>query len=99
GGPARLLSGGMAGLEFLLIDAPHLYERAGGGPYQDDGFRDWPDNHLRFGALCQVAAGIGRAGLPDGWRPEVVHAHDWQAGLVPLYLAGLPGRPATVTTI
>ncbi|HET7410998.1 MAG TPA: glycogen synthase GlgA [Paracoccaceae bacterium] len=98
GGPARLLAASVAGLDLLLLDAPHLYDRPG-GPYQDDGFRDWPDNHLRFGALCQVAAGIGRAGLPDGWRPEIVHAHDWQAGLAPLYLSDLPERPATVTTI
>src|SRR5690606_37460860 len=67
GGPARLLAGGVAGLDVLLLEAPHHYNR-GGGPYQDSGFRDWPDNHLRFGALCRIAAEIGRAGLPGGWR-------------------------------
>lgn len=98
GGPARLLAARAAGLDLLLLDAPHLYDRPG-GPYQDAGYRDWPDNHLRFGALARVAADCGRAGLPDGWRPQVVHAHDWQAGLAPLYLAESPGRPATVATI
>jgi starch synthase len=98
GGPARLLAGRAAGLDLVLVDAPHLYDRPG-SPYHDDRLRDWPDNALRFGALCRVAARIGRAGLPDGWRPDLVHAHDWQAGLVPLYLADTPGRPATVTTI
>lgn len=98
GVPARVLSGAVAGLDLLLLDAPELFGRPG-GPYCDDGLRDWPDNHLRFGALCRAAAEIARAGLTDGWRPQVVHAHDWQAGLAPLYLSELPDRPATVMTI
>jgi starch synthase len=39
--------------------------------------REWPDNAFRFAALSRAAADIGRgAGVP----PDVVHAHDWQAG-------------------
>lgn len=98
GGPARVLAARAAGLDLLLLDAPHLYDRPG-GPYLDDAQRDWPDNHRRFGALGAVAAIIGEGRLGDGWRPQIVHAHDWQAGLAPLYLSAVPGRPATVTTI
>src|SRR5690606_19434853 len=54
GGTARLIAGRMAHLDLLLLDAPHLYDRPG-GPYQDGASRDWPDNHLRFGALGRVA--------------------------------------------
>ena len=46
---------------------------------------DWPDNALRFAALARVAAAIG-ARRDRRLRPEVVHAHDWQAGLAPAYL-------------
>ena len=41
---------------------------------------------------------IGRAGLADGWRPGVVHAHDWQAGLVPAYVTyNAPTRVKTTS--
>lgn len=98
GGPARLLAAREAGLDLLLLDAPHLYARPG-GPYNDQWGGDWPDNPQRFAALCWAGAEIGRGALPD-WRPEVVHAHDWQAGLLPAYLhyAGGP-RPGTVFTV
>ncbi len=32
-------------------------------------------------------------GLDPFWRPDVVRAHDWHAGLAPAYLAAR-GRPA-----
>ena len=44
-----------------------------------------------------MAIARGAAGL--AWRPDVVHAHDWQAGLVPALLAAEAERPATVFTI
>ena len=98
GGPVRLLAARAAGADFLVIDAPHLYARFG-NPYVGPDGRDWPDNALRFAALAQCAAAVGRGALP-GFVPDVVHAHDWQAGLAPAYLhyAGGP-RPRTVMTI
>jgi len=106
GGPARVLAAGAAGLDLLVLDAPHLYARPG-GPYADAQGADWPDNPRRFAALSWAAAEIGRGLLPD-WRPAVVHAHDWQAGLVPAYLRYGPHqdtghdtgpRPGTVFTV
>ena len=98
GGPARLLATRAAGLDLLILDAPHLYARPG-GPYNDPQGRDWPDNPQRFAALSWAAAAIGRGALP-GWRPAVVHAHDWQAGLAPAYLHyGEGPRPGTVFTV
>lgn len=98
GGPATLIAGEAKGLDVIAIDAPHLYARPG-NPYVGPDGRDWPDNVFRFAALGKVAAEIGRgaAGLP---APDVVHLHDWQAGLAPAYLAFGPGpRPKTVATI
>ncbi|WP_262027788.1 glycogen synthase GlgA [Microvirga sp. Mcv34] len=98
GGAARLLSGRAAGLDLFVIDAPHLFERPG-SPYLAPNGRDWPDNARRFAALARAAADIGQ-GLAPAFVPDVVHAHDWQAGLVPVYLSltGQP-RPGTVVTI
>ena len=84
GGPARLLSASTASLELFVLDAPHLFQRAG-GPYTGDNAIEWSDNAVRFAALGLVAARIGR-GLIAGFVPDVVHAHDWQAGLAPAYL-------------
>jgi starch synthase len=98
GGEARLLAGTGAGLELLVLEAPHLFGRPG-NPYVDAGGLDWPDNHRRFGALARIAADIGLGRLGH-WRPDLVHAHDWQAGLVPLYLRMTDGpRPAAVLTV
>jgi starch synthase len=98
GGRGRVLAGQVGGVEVLLLDAPHLFDREG-GPYSHPG-GDWPDNAQRFAALSWVAAGIARNGLADGWRPRVLHAHDWQAGFAPAYLAfGGPRDVGSVITI
>lgn len=97
GGPARVMAGQVAGLDLLLLDAPHLYDRVG-GPYSD-AQGDYPDNAQRFAALSWMAARIAREGLDD-WRPDVVHGHDWQAGFAPAYLKYHgSGGAASVMTI
>jgi starch synthase len=89
-GPARFLLGRSAtGVPVYLLDCPALFDRPG-GPYEESG-----DSHLKFGALAWAAARLARSG---DWRPDVVQAHDWQAGLVPAHLA-LAGGPKTVMTI
>jgi starch synthase len=89
-----------AGLPVWLVDSPHLYRRPG-TPYQDAQGGDWPDNDVRFGVLCQVAAWCAREGQTLGWSADVVHCHDWQAGLVPLLLQHRNGgtRARSVFTI
>ncbi len=98
GGAVRLILGRAGDLDLIVLDAPHLYGRPG-NPYLGPDGRDWADNHRRYGLLGRVAADIGLGRLPD-WRPDLVHGHDWQAGLAPAHLAfaGEP-RPATVLTI
>jgi starch synthase len=98
GETARVLDASAGGLHLFVIDAPSLYARPG-NPYTDASGRDWPDNAERFAALAMVAARLGQGALP-GYQPDIIHAHDWQAGLAPAYLryAGGP-RPGTVMTI
>lgn len=98
GGPARLIRGQAAGLNLIAIDAPHLYRRAG-NPYVTADGLDWPDNAIRFAALSFIASVLAVGTVP-GVAPDVVHGHDWQAGLTPAYLHYRGGRrPGTVMTI
>ncbi|WP_193227598.1 glycogen synthase GlgA [Aureimonas psammosilenae] len=90
GGPARVLEARHAGLDLLLLDAPHLYDRLG-GPYISETGADHPDNWARFAALSKAAALIADGAIP-GFQPNILHAHDWQAGLAPVYVAFGGGR-------
>jgi starch synthase len=98
GGPAQVLRGKAAGLDIMAISAPHLYDRPG-NPYLGPGGRDWPDNAQRFAGLAAIAASIAR-GAVKRFRPKLVHAHDWQAGLTAAYLHyGGPKPPPSVFTV
>ena len=97
GGPAKLRACTAEGIELMLLEAPHLFDRAG-GIYLDATGQDWTDNAQRFGALSQVAARVAMEGA-TGWKPDLVHAHDWQAGLVPAYLRQWGAEVPSVLTI
>lgn len=94
-GPARiLLSETPVGVPIYLLDAPRFFDRPG-GPYDE-----WGDSYRKFAAFSWAVAHLGRHGDREGWKPQVVHCHDWQVGLAPAYLAlEGPGRPGTVITI
>jgi len=98
GGAGRVLHGRAAGLDLLVLDAPHLFARDG-NPYLGPDGRDWPDNPERFAALSWTAMVVARDGLADGWRPSLVHGHDWQAALAPYYVRGHAGRVPSVLSI
>ncbi len=97
GAKARLVEANLDGLDLIVLDAPLLFDRAG-GPYADATGRDWPDNWKRFAALARAGADIAIGGL-KGWKPSLVQAHDWQAGLLPAYLkfAGEAVPPSVMT--
>ena len=98
GGPAQLLVAKGAGLDLFVLEAPHLFARPG-NPYVGPDGHEWHDNGLRFAALATAAAAIAR-GAVAGYAPDIVHAHDWQAGLAPALLHYRGGtRPATVMTV
>ncbi len=91
----RLIAGRVDGLDLIVLDVPALYDRPG-NPYVGPEGWDWPDNWKRFAALSWVASELG-LGLVDGYRPQIIHAHDWQAGLVPAYVKY--GPSATLKTV
>ncbi len=67
------------GVPFYIVFCPPLFDRD--GLYGADG-KDFPDNAVRFAALCHAAVGVVRY----LFRPDIIHCHDWQAALLPVYL-------------
>ncbi|HEY9028151.1 MAG TPA: glycogen synthase GlgA [Burkholderiaceae bacterium] len=97
----RLLAGRMpgSGVPVYVVDSPWLFRR-GAGPYQDASGRDWADNLQRFALLGWAGARLGFGELDPGWEADVVHAHDWHAGLACAYARAHPAmRAATVYTV
>lgn len=98
GGKASIVGGQAAGLDMLVLDAPHLFDRKG-GPYGDATGNDWADNWRRYAALGKAGAEIA-GGLIPGYAPDIVHAHDWQAAMAPAYIRFGGHRPKpTVMTV
>lgn len=98
--PPQLMTGRLKPLgdaPAYFVKAPDLYERPG-GLYSDPTGAAWPDNHRRFAPLAWAARALAR-GTDAAWRPDVVHAHDWHAGLAPAALAHAAQPVASVMTI
>jgi starch synthase len=68
------------GFTIYFIEQKEFFER--GDLYQERGF-DYPDNAERFVFFSKCVAHLARY-LP--WKPELVHAHDWQAALAALFV-------------
>jgi starch synthase len=85
GGDVELISANMpdTGIPVLLIKSDALYNRP--GLYQDLNGAEWEDNAVRFATLSAVAVRIAQ-GLAGVRKVDLVHAHDWHAGLTPFYM-------------
>lgn len=82
-----------------VVDAPYFYRRSG-NPYQSSTGAEWPDNLQRFALLGWVAAQLAAGALDDDWVPDVMHAHDWHAGMACAYVAQhMPTRAVSVFTV
>lgn len=71
------------GVPVYLFDMPELFDR--GGLYGETG-GDYPDNLERFAYFCRAALIFAKK---TGFKFDLVHCHDWQTGLVPVYLKTL----------
>jgi starch synthase len=81
---ASVQDGGEAGgVRTYLVDCPEFFDRD--HLYMEDG-RDYPDNALRFAGFSLACLEFMRRGTN---APDVIHCHDWQSALVPVYLRGL----------
>lgn len=76
------------GVSFFFVEHLGLFGRDG---FYGDRYGDFGDNHIRYALLCGAAIGIARHLFPT----DIFHCHDWQAGLLPLFLKNfLVGDPA-----
>lgn len=98
GGYAVIRYAEYRGLGLYLIDAPHLYDREG-NPYYGADYRDYADNVVRFGLLGWAAAAVAAGADPFWNKVDVLHAHDWQAGLAAAYLKAWDVPVKSVFTI
>jgi len=73
------------GVVYFFVEHAGLYGRDG---LYGDKYGDFGDNHLRFALLCRAALEISRLYFPA----DIFHCHDWQAGLLPLYLKAFGGQ-------
>ncbi|MBT3391508.1 MAG: glycogen synthase GlgA [Chloroflexi bacterium] len=64
-----------------FIEADKYFDRD--GLYNDAANNDYLDNPRRFGFLSQAALQLCK---DIGFKPDIVHAHDWQTALMPAYL-------------
>ena len=94
-GRAALLRGRLPGFDMpvYVLDAPGLFDRPG-NPYADNTGAAYADNHRRFALLGLAAARLAE-GVDAGWQPDIVHAHDWHAGLACAHIAASRTRRRT----
>ncbi len=91
----------MAGdVPVYLIESNKYFERD--GLYHDAEFNDFGDNPRRFAFFTRAALQLCK---DMGFKPDIIHAHDWQAALAPAYLKvwhwndAVLGQAASVLTI
>jgi starch synthase len=75
------------GVTYYFVDAPWFFDRD--GIYSSYG-SDYGDNHIRFAVFSLTVLNIAR----HFEMPDILHSHDWQAALVPIYAKSwFPGDP------
>lgn len=81
-----------------LVDHP-LFSARTGNPYLDADGEPWPDNGERYLLFCQTAARIAQNEAGLDWKADLVHANDWQTGLIPALLKAQGSAIPTLFTI
>lgn len=88
------------GAPVYFIEANKYFDRY--GLYHDADFHDYRDNPRRFGFLTRAALQLCK---DIGFKPDIVHAHDWHTALAPAYLKiwdwndAVLGKAASVLSI
>lgn len=80
------------GLTVYLVGKDELFFRNGiYGPASDV---SWDDNASRFSFFSRAVSSLGDI---EGFTPDIIHCHDWQTALIPVYARNTDVR--TVFTI
>jgi starch synthase len=62
------------GVDFFFVNCPPLFDR--------DGIYGHSDDYLRFAILSMAALDVARY----LFLPDIIHCHDWQTALTPVYM-------------
>jgi len=87
----------IGGVPVYLLEHPGLFDKREIYPAVLDGDSARPFAFLSLAAL--------EPAFPDGWKPDIIHVHDWSTCLAPAalkwhrYYGLLPEKPFTVLTI
>ena len=90
----------MQGTPVYFIESNKYFSRY--GLYHDASFNDYLDNPRRFGLLTRGGLQLCK---DIGFKPDIVHAHDWHTALAPAFLKiwhwndPILGNAASVLTI
>jgi len=83
GGTLRFpaITGGrrVKGVRYFFVEDAEYFDREG---IYGNRNGDYADNAERYGEFCRAAIEI----VKQVWPADVIHCHDWQAGLVPVLL-------------
>lgn len=82
------------GVEYVGLVHPYFTER--NGIYGDTSFTPYADNYPRFTLFAKASVLYTKA---IGWKPDIIHCHDWTAGLVPHYAEMERVKAKTIFTI
>ena len=77
--PGIAEGGAIHGVYYYFVDDPEYFDRE--QLYGVAG-KDYPDNAERFAEFCAAAIEFCK----HVWMPDVIHCHDWQSALIPVYL-------------
>ncbi|MBA3687010.1 MAG: glycogen/starch synthase, partial [Planctomycetes bacterium] len=69
------------GMPVYLLACNELFDRD--GIYGPSPSHDYDDNARRYSVFCKAALAL--CGWLD-WKPHIIHAHDWQTGIIPALL-------------
>jgi starch synthase len=67
------------GVRYFFVDDPGYFDRDG---IYGNSTGDFPDNAERYSEFCRATVEIAK----HVWPADVIHCHDWQTALVPVFL-------------
>jgi starch synthase len=80
------------GVRYFFVDDPDYFDRE---QLYGDKSGDYPDNAERFAEFSRAAIEFTKR----VWLPDVIHCHDWQSALVPVFLRTQHATDPVVRTL
>ena len=77
----------MEGVEYYFVQHPFFSDSK--GIYGPTSSSSYEHNHLRYTLQSKAALELLKI---LGWKPDIIHAHDWTAGFLPYLVQNDPSR-------